>query len=187
MRRLVLRMSMSLDGYVDGPDGDNDWMMRTRSPEGVAWVEQMMWGAGAHLVGRRSFEGFSRFWPTAEGPLAAPMNTIPKIVFSTSGKLPIEPGTAPGWDDARVLGSDLAADIAALKAEPGKDLLAHGGVSFARSLIRLGLVDEYLLGVHPVVLGSGAALFEGMAPFDLTLVDAIRFPVGTQMLIYRPK
>ena len=178
---------MSLDGYVDGPDGDNDWMMRTRSPEGMAWVAETMSQAGAHLLGRRSYEGFATFWPTATGPLAAAMNEIPKIVFSKSGSLDVDPATPAGWDNPRVFGSDLAADIAALKAEPGKDLLAHGGVSFARSLIRERLVDEYLLAVHPVVLGSGSALFEGMAPFDLELVDAIRFPIGSQVLIFRPK
>jgi dihydrofolate reductase len=116
------------------------------------------------------------------------MNSVPKIVFSRSGSLALEPTSAPapGWDDTRVLGSDLAADIAALKAEPGKDLLAHGGASFAQALIRLGLIDEYRLAVHPVVLGSGLALFDGTAPFDLTLTDATRFPTGTQGLIYRP-
>ena len=178
---------MSLDGFVAGPQGEMDWMMRTRSPEGVAWVEKTLWDAGAHLLGRRSYGDFAGFWPTADGPLAEPMNTIPKIVFSRSGSLAIKPTTAPGWDDPRVLGSDLAADIAALKAEPGKDLLAHGGASFARALVRLGLVDEYRLGVHPVVLGSGHSLFDGAAPFDLTLVEATTFPAGTQALVYRPK
>jgi dihydrofolate reductase len=117
------------------------------------------------------------------------MNAIPKIVFSRSGSLALEPTTAPapGWENTRVLGNNLAADIAALKAEPGKDLLAHGGASFAQALVRLGLVDEYRLVVHPVVLGSGLALFDGAAPFDLTLTDAMRFPIGTQALIYRPK
>jgi dihydrofolate reductase len=180
-------MSMSLDGYVEGPNGDSDWMARTRSPEGVAWVEETLWSAGAYLIGRRSYNDWLGFWPTAAGPLAEPMNTIPKIVFSRSGNAALDPTTAPGWANPRVLGSDLAADIAALKAEPGKDLLAQGGVSFAQSLVRLGLVDEYRLAVHPVVLGSGRALFDGAAPFDFTLVDAIRFPIGSQVLIFQPK
>jgi dihydrofolate reductase len=189
VRRLVLKMSMSLDGYVAGPKGELDWMMRTRSPEGVDWVEQTLWQAGAHLMGRRTYADMVGYWPTSTDQLAAPMNAVPKIVFSRSGSLALEPTTAPtpGWDNTRVLGSDLAVDIAALKAEPGKDLLAHGGASLAQALVRLGLVDEYRLVVHPVVLGSGLALFDGTAPFDLTLTDATRFPIGTQGLIYRPK
>jgi dihydrofolate reductase len=182
-------MSMSLDGYVAGPKGELDWMMRTRSPEGTDWVEQTLWQAGAHLIGRRTYADMVRYWPTSNDPLAAPMNAVPKIVFSRSGSLALEPAAAvaPGWDNTRVLGSDLAADIAALKAEPGKDLLAHGGASLAQALVRLGLVDEYRLVVHPVVLGAGRALFDGTEPFDLTLTDATRFPIGTQALIYRPK
>jgi dihydrofolate reductase len=164
-------------------------MMRTRSPEGIDWVEQTLWQAGAHLVGRRTYAGMLEYWPTSTDPLAAAMNAVPKIVFSRSGSLTLEPKTAPapGWANTRVLGSDLAADIAALKAEPGKDLLAHGGASFAQALVRLGLVDEYRLVVHPVVLGSGLALFEDTTPLDLTLTDATRFPIGTQALIYQPK
>jgi dihydrofolate reductase len=188
VRRLVLKMSMSLDGYVAGPDGELDWMMRTRSPEGIDWVERTLWQAGAHLIGRRTYADMVGYWPTSNDRLAAPMNAVPKIVFSRSGSLALEPRTAPtpGWDNTRVLGGDLAADIAALKAESGKDLLAHGGASLAQALVRLGLVDEYRLVVHPVVLGSGLALFDGTAPFDLTLIDATRFPIGTQGLIYRP-
>jgi dihydrofolate reductase len=134
------------------------------------------------------------------------MNTIPKIAFSRSSSLSLEPTTAlrnatnaqhaaellvaepaPGWEDTRVLGDDLAADIAALKAEPGKDLLAHGGASFAQALVRLGLVDEYRLVVHPVVLGSGLALFRDAGTFDLRLTQATTFPSGIQGLVYQPK
>jgi dihydrofolate reductase len=182
-------MSMSLDGYVAGPAGEMDWMMRTRSPQGIAWVEQTLWQAGAHLVGRRTYASMVGYWPTSTDQLAAPMNAVPKIAFSRSGSLALEPPTAspPGWDNTRVLGSDLAADIATLKAESGKDLLAHGGASFAQALVQLGVVDEYRLVVHPVVLGSGLALFAGAAPFDLTLTEATHFPAGTQGLVYRPK
>jgi dihydrofolate reductase len=189
VRRLILKMSMSLDGYVAGPEGEMDWMMRTRSPEGIDWVEQTLWQAGAHLMGRRTYARMVSYWPTSTDQLAAPMNAVPKIVFSRSGHLALEPTAEPasGWDNTRVLGGDLAADIAALKAEPGKDLVAHGGASLAQALVGLGLVDEYRLAVHPVVLGSGLALFDGAAPFDLTLTDVTSFPVGTQGLVYRPK
>ncbi len=189
MRRLVLKMSMTLDGYVGGPDGEKNWMLRTSHPDGKAWVGRTLREAGALLAGRRLYTDWLGYWPTSTDPLAAPMNTIPKIAFSRSGDLKPDPGltTPPGWEDTRVLGTDLAADIEALKAEPGKDLLAQGGASFARSLIQLGLVDEYRLVVHPVVLGSGLSLFQDTDPFDLTLVDATTFPSGTQALVYRPR
>jgi dihydrofolate reductase len=189
MRRLVLKMSMTLDGYVAGENGEKDWVFRTGHPDGKAWIGQTLEQAGAHLVGRRTYTDWIRYWPTSTDPLADAMNSIPKVVFSRSGKLELPPdlATPPGWEDPRVLGTDLAADIEALKAEPGKDLLVQGGVSFARSLVHLGLIDEYRLIVHPVVLGSGLALFQGAEPFDLTLTDTVIFPSGAQALTYRPK
>jgi dihydrofolate reductase len=187
MRRLVLKMSMTIDGYVAGPNGEMDWAQRTAHPEGKAWVGKTLREAGAHLVGRGLYTQFLAYWPTSTDPLADAMNSIPKIAFSRSGKLDPDPTAPAGWQDTRVLGTDLAADIEALKAEPGKDLLAQGGVSFARSLVQLGLVDEYRLVVHPVVLGSGQALFQDADPFDLELVETVAFPSGAQALTYRPR
>jgi dihydrofolate reductase len=206
MRRLVLKMSMTLDGYVGGPNGEVGWIMRTLTPEPAAWIEQTLRRAGAHLVGRRTYADMLGYWPTSTEPLAAPMNAIPKIVFSRSGSLDHEPTTAlrdatraqrtaglpvvtpaGGWDGTRVLGGDLAEQIAALKAEPGNDLVAHGGASFARSLIGLGLIDEYRLLLHPVVLGSGLAIFDGTPALDLTHIGTTTFPSGAQGLVYRPK
>ncbi|MBS1879723.1 MAG: dihydrofolate reductase family protein [Actinobacteria bacterium] len=184
MRRLVLKMSMTVDGYVAGPEGEMDWVVRTSHPDGKAWVGRTLEGAGAHVIGRRLYSSFVGYWPTSTDPLAEAMNSIPKIVFSRSPDPDLP--SAPGWEEPRVLGADLAGDVEALKAEPGKDLLAQGGVEFARSLVQAGLVDEYRLVVHPVVLGSGLALFDGAEPFDLDLIDAVRFPSGTQALTYRP-
>ncbi len=205
MRQLVLKMSMSFDGYVGGPDGEIDWILRTLGPEATGWIEQTLQQAGAHLVGRRTYADMLSYWPTSTEPVAAAMNTIPKIVFSRTGSLLHETTTAlrnatdaqrraglpvveaaPGWDDSRVLSGDLAAEITALKAEPGKDLLAHGGASFARSLVALDLIDEYRLLVHPVVLGAGHALFSGAAPFDLTTVATTTFPGGILGIVCRP-
>lgn len=185
MRRLVLKMSMTVDGYVAGPKGEMDWAVRTSGPEGKAWVGRTLGEAGAHVIGRRLYSSFVGFWPTSTDSLAPAMNEIPKVVFSrsTDPELP----SAPGWEEPRVLGGDLVGDIEGLKAEDGKDLLAQGGVEFARSLVQAGLVDEYRLVVHPVVLGSGLALFDGADPLDLELVDAVRFPSGTQALTYRPR
>jgi dihydrofolate reductase len=185
MRRLVLKMSMTLDGYVAGPAGEMDWAARTAHPDGKAWVGETLREAGAHVLGRRLYEQFVGYWPTSEDPLAAAMNEIPKVVFSRSAEPELP--SAPGWEDPRVLGADLAADVERLKAEEGKDLLAQGGVTFARALVGAGIVDEYRMVVHPVVLGAGQALFEGAEPFDLELVDAVRFPSGSQALTYRPR
>ena len=196
---------MTLDGYVGGPAGEIDWIFRTLDAGATSWIEETLWQAGAHLVGRRTYADMASYWPTSTEPLAAPMNAIPKIVFSSSDSPTYEPTTAlqnatdtrrePGiplskgavvWDDTRMLSGDLSTQIKGLKAQPGKDLLAHGGASFAQSLVRLGLVDEYRLLVHPVVLGAGLALFDGVSPFDLTLAGDTIFDSGIQALVYHP-
>jgi dihydrofolate reductase len=185
MRSLVLKMSMTVDGYVAGPAGEMDWALRTAHPDGKAWIDKTVREAGAHVLGRKLYSQFVGYWPTSTDPVAAAMNEKPKIVFSRTAdpELP----SAPGWDDPRVLGTDLVADLETVKAEEGGDLLAQGGVEFGRSLVRSGQVDEYRLVVHPVVLGEGQALFSGAEPFDLELVDVVRFPSGSQALTYRPK
>jgi dihydrofolate reductase len=187
MRSLVLKMSITLDGHVAGPQGEMDWAARTAHPEGKAWIAETLSGAGAHLVGRGLYTQFVGFWPTQDDPIAAAMNSIPKVAFSRSGELATDLPTPPGWDDTRVLGTDLVADIESLKAEDGDYLLAQGGVEFGRSLVRAGLVDEYRLVVHPIVLGSGQPLFDSAPPLDLELTDAATFPSGTQALTYRPR
>ena len=79
MRRLALRISISIDGFIAGPDGDVDWMAKTRSPSGAAWVAEKISQAGAHLLGRTAFTEMAGFWASASGPLADAMNNIPAI------------------------------------------------------------------------------------------------------------
>ncbi len=213
MRRLILKMSVSIDGFVAGPNGEIDWIFRSNDAGATAWTIETLWQAGAHLMGSRTYQDMAAYWPTSTEPFAAPMNEIPKVVFSTKGALPapssslttrafhdavrvrapaaagssrvVSPDEA-SWTNPRVAGRDLAADIWRLKEEPGKDLLAHGGAGFARSLVRLGLVDEYRLLIHPVVLGSGLALFSALPrPLDLRLASATAFDAGAVAHVYR--
>src|SRR5262249_49165654 len=94
---------------------------------------------------------------------------------------------AASWARARVFDGDLAEGIRQLKSEPGKPICAIGGAGFMRSLIATGLVDEYHLNTHPVVLGEGLAIFNGIArPLDLKLVDIKAFPGGIVVHTYHP-
>lgn len=188
MRELILKMSMSVDGFIGGPNGEIDWMARSRDAAGAAWVAERISRAGAHLLGRKSFQSMASYWPTASGPLAAPMNEIPKIVFSRKGLGPSAPApaSAGSWAQARVLTGELAREIAALKSEPGKDLVAHGGTGFAQSLVQAGLVDEYWLVVHPVALGRGFSLFAGLeGALHLKQLSATPFESGAVAYVYR--
>ncbi len=194
MRELILKMSMSVDGLVSDMEGTNTWMFGG-DPEAKAWAVETTWNASLHIMGSRSFQGMAPFWPTSTMAFAPPMNQIPKAVFSRQGPAVLKAANATGqllpggesWAEAYVAGGDLAEEIAKLKAQPGKPILAHGGVSFARSLVALGLVDQFVLGVHPIALGKGLGLFSDLpAPRPLKLVSSKAFPGGAVAQVYRP-
>jgi dihydrofolate reductase len=176
MRKVVLKMDMSLDGYVGPLDEDAEWIMRDLDDELSAWiVDEVLWQAGAHVMGRATYEEMAGHWPSSTTVFAAPMNEIPKVVFSRTL-------TRAEWGESRIASGDLAEEMSRLKREPGKDLLVHGGSKLVRSLTGLGLVDEYRLIVHPVALGSGAPLFGGRV--DLRLVNSRVFATGAVALTY---
>ena len=151
MVSLVLKMSVSLDGYVASADGSSNWLAAGRSDDSTGWVVETVSNAGAHLVGAATSAGWPTYWPDASGPFAGPMNEIPKVVFSNSL-------TSADWGETTIASGDLAEAVMWLKQErSGGYLLAHGGARFARSLVETGLIDAYRRVVHPVVLGAGPA------------------------------
>lgn len=208
MRDLVLKMSVTLDGFVGGPDGGIDWLFPGLSDDAITWTLDAISGASLHVMGSRTFRDMMAWWPGSTEPFAPPMNDIPKAVFTRCGDLgaarttvALNDAAAQGfgraagvaaenlasWENAEVMGGDLAADVARLKQRPGSYMIAHGGASFARSLIAAAVVDEYRLLVHPVALGRGLPLFaEARQPLKLHLMDERRFSSGTVALTYRP-
>jgi dihydrofolate reductase len=182
MRKLILGFYVSVDGKsADADNGIRDVMMSIDDPEQEEYFVGQLWTAGAFLMGRTTYEAMAGFWPTSDHPSARAMNEIPKVVFSRTLT------SADDWPETRIAAGDTAEEIAALKAEPGKDLVAAGGTTFAHALIRLGVVDEYRLWVLPAATGTGAALFPELdEPLRLTLVSSRAFPSGVLELVYRP-
>lgn len=169
MRKLILQMQVTLDGFVSAKDGDVSWAFPAFDEEFTRWAVDSLWSAGLHVMGAETGRGLAAYWPAAEieerdRPFAPAMNQIPKVVFSRSiDRL--------DWNGTRIARGDLAAEMERLKREPGKPILAHGGARFAQSLCALGLVDEYQLVVHPVVLGEGLRLFSSLEqPLRLRLL-----------------
>jgi len=170
MASLVLKMSVSLDGYVAPIDGSADWKAAGRSADGARWVVETVSNAGAHLVGATTYAEWATYWPGASGPFAKPMNEIPKVVFSNSL-------ASADWGETTIATGDLTESITRLKQERSDGyLLAQGGVRFARSLVQTGLIDEYRLVIHPVVLGAGERLF--LAPLTIDPTSTIVFSGG---------
>lgn len=213
-RKLVLKMSVSLDGFVTGPNGEVDRIFRTiGDPKAREWVADTLRGADAHLMGSGAYYDMAAFWPYSDSPLASLMNDIPKIIFSRSGikdgtqvnrtgeldeanaaRIGQGSGATPtaavlkSWADPTLARGDLVEEVLRLKEQPGNYILAHGGARFVQSLAAAGLIDEYRLAVHPVVLGQGQSLFSALRnPADLRLISATPFASGVVALVYQPE
>ena len=212
-RKLVLKMSVSLDGFVAGPSGEVDWIFRTSGgADSTEWILNTLREAGVHIMGSRSYYDMAAFWPFSDMPIASPMNEIPKVIFSRKG---IKDGTRvdrttlalaqakarnaqrhgvtptaavlQSWAEPTVARGDLAEEVLRLKEQPGNFILAHGGARFAQSLVASGLIDEYRLGIHPVVLGRGLPLFSELrSPADLRLISVTPFDSGAVAAVYQP-
>jgi dihydrofolate reductase len=181
MRELILQMQYTLDGFVSGPNGELDWIFPDFDDEFAAWETERLWEAGAHLMGSVTYYDMAAHWPASDEPYAAPMNQIPKIVFSRSIK-------KAHWGETRIVPGDLGVEIRRLKQQSGKDLMAHGGVRFAQSLIRTGLIDLYRLIVHPVALGKGQSLFSAVdAHVRFKPVGETTFKTGIVVMELRPE
>jgi dihydrofolate reductase len=170
MTALVLKMSVSLDGYVAPADGSSGWIAAGGSDDALGWSVETVSNAGAHLMGAATYAAMAAYWPGDSGPFARPMNEIPKVVFS--GSL-----TSAGWGETTIAAGGLGEAITRLKKErSGGYLLAHGGARFARSLIATGLIDEYRLLIHPAILGAGERIFP--APLTIEPVSTTVFSGG---------
>ncbi len=180
MRQVILQMGMSLDGYV-ASDAEHPGVAVPEDAELVGWKLDRVAKDGAHLMGRTTYLEMASYWPHSTHQYAAPMNDIPKIVFSRT----LREGS---WPTTRIASGDLAAEIAAIKDEPGRDVMVHGGASFAAALAAHGLIDEYCLVIQPVAVGHGQALFASLpAALRLELVEARSFECGVVVHVYRPR
>src|SRR5829696_2675902 len=181
-RKVVLKMVMSLDGFVTSPDGTHEWMFVWFGDDSGEWNRRALDAAGVHAMGRRSYEIMGPHWQASEGPVATYMNEKPKAVFSRTLQ-------RADWGPAEVFGEDLGAAVADLKArDEDGTILVHGGPDLAKSMTRLGLVDEYQLTWVPVAIGAGHSPFADLDEhLKLDLVREQRFASGAHAQILRPR
>jgi dihydrofolate reductase len=194
MRKLIVNQFLTLDGVMQAPGGQEE--DRSGGFEHGGWQqpyfddvfgEAITTGlaeAGGFLLGRRTWEIFAAYWPTApveERSVADPLNTLPKYVASRTLSEPL------AWSNSTLIAGDLAEGVRRLKSESGQDLQLFGSGDLMQTLMGDDLIDEYRLMIHPVVLGSGARLFrDGNPRRPLTLTDSKTSTTGVLMLTYRP-
>ena len=183
MRKLVWMVSVSVDGYMEGPNREIDWHMV--DDELHRHLNGWLAGTGAFLEGRVTYELMAQFWPTADqDPAATPTiiefaqiwRDMPKVVYSRTME-------RADWH-ATVVHDVVPAEVLALKAQPGRDLVL-GGADLAAEFARHDLIDEYRLYVHPIVIGRGTPMLRPSdARVSLRLIETHTFGNGVVMLRY---
>jgi dihydrofolate reductase len=181
MGKIVSNFFISLDGVVESPD---QWHFPYFDDEMGETIGSAMAEADAMLMGRVLYEEWAAYWPKQdpeENPVAGTMNGRQKYVVSTTLEEPLE------WNNSTLIKGNVAEEIEKLKNQPGKDIVISGSATLVRSLLQDGLLDEFKLFVHPIVVGSGKRLFDGEAETKpLELVDSKTFSTGVVVLSYQP-
>ncbi len=187
MSKVVVFMNLTLDGVMQAPGRPDEdrrggfehggWAMPYATMEAA---EESMAYTGALLLGRRTYEDFYTVWPNrTDNPFTAVLNNTQKYVASTTLSEPLP------WSNSTLLKGDAAEAVARLKEEGGKDLVVLGSGELVQSLMRRNLVDEYVLLIHPLILGSGRRLFtDGGAFAALRLVSTKTTTTGVVIATY---
>jgi dihydrofolate reductase len=184
MRKLKVQVQTSIDGFIAGPGGEMDWMVRNWDNELRKFVFNLTRPVDCIVMGRNLAHGFIDNWLTrlneasTNDTFAKKMVETPKVVFSHS--MEHNP-----WKNTRLVNGDLKDEIIRLKQMKGRDIIAYGGVTFLSSLIETDLIDEYNIFVNPVALGKGKSLFTALEnKLNLQLVYSTSFDCGITALCY---
>jgi dihydrofolate reductase len=175
--RLVATEYISLDGVFEEP---GHWSFPFFDDQAAQFKFEELNATDAQLLGRKTYEGFAKAWPTMEGTgdFGVKMNTMPKYVVTSTLK-------DLDWTGSKRIDGNVEEAVRKLKAQPGRDLLLAGSGQLFRSLMRAGLIDVYRFMVHPLVVGKGKRLFTGEDPRqELKLVHSGTFSKGIVVLEY---
>jgi len=188
LRKLKLQVQMSIDGCIAGPNGEMDWMVGLEDDKINKYVNELTESFGTILLGRKMADGFISYWSDVinkpKDPwyaLGKKMIEIPKVVFTKTLK-------KTKWINTDLATGDITEEIMKLKRQGGKDMVVYGGASFDSSLIKLGLIDEFLLFINPVAIGNGMTIFKDLKEIqEFNLVKSIAFDSGEVLLHYETR
>lgn len=181
MRKLIMWNMVTLDGLFEGPEKwEVDWHNDAWDEELEQFVLEQLQSADLLLFGRVTYEGMASYWPKAEGEIADLMNSIPKVVFSRTLE-------RAEWNNTEVVRANAEEQVARLKQQPGKNILIFGSADLSSTLMQDNLIDEYRLGLNPIVLGGGSPLFKA-SPHrrKMRLLEAKPLKGGCVLLRYQP-
>lgn len=179
MRKVILSMMVSLDGFIEDAGKKIDWHVWDEETE--AFMYDVLGSVDGILLGRVAYELMEDYWPSAGDSIAHQMNYLPKFVFSKTL-------CKTNWKNTKIIKEDLEKEVKILKDQPGKDLILFGGATIAAVLKQHNLIDEFWLFVNPVVLGKGTPLFKDeKEKTAFKLLDTKTFSCGNVMLKYTVK
>jgi dihydrofolate reductase len=177
MRKIVAGLFVSVDGVLEAPD---IWTGPYFSPEVGQTVGSLIAGGDTLLLGRVTYQGFAAAFGGQSGGMADTMNSVPKVVVSTTL-------STAGWQNSTLISGNVAAEITKLKQQPGQNINVSGSGSLVSWLLRQGLLDQLDLLVFPVIVGHGKRLFGGEGNHvGLTLAASEAFSSGVVHLTYHP-
>jgi dihydrofolate reductase len=190
MRKVVLSMNLTLDGFMAGPNCELDWHFETWAPDMANSLCEQLSKADTIILGRITYCAMARYWPGRASDLSFPredlafaemMNSYEKVVFSKTMTTPI-------WNNSRLVNGNLKKEILRLKQQKGKDIIIYGSGKLVTSLIKLNLIDAYQLWMHPIVLSKGKRLFcELQHKLNMKLMKLEQFDSGVVVLYYQIK
>jgi dihydrofolate reductase len=179
MRKLFWQISVTLDGFMEGPNRELDSTAQFVDEDFDRYATDMLQSIDGILLGRRTYQLFADYWPSATGADADRINQLPKVVFSRTLK-------QVDWKNSRLVKDHVAEEVTRLKQQPGRDLALFGSADLASTFIQYGLIDEFRILVTPVVLGSGTRMFKDIKdPVALKLSEATTWSSGTLALYYQ--
>lgn len=185
MRKVKLSMQMTINGYVAGPNGENDWMTWNPDDEFMEFINSHFDSSDTLLLGRKMADGFIKHWENAaeknsDIPFAKKIVDTPKVVFTKT----LDEST---WSNTTLAKGNLAEEIAGLKKQNGKDIAVVGGAGFVSSLIKEGLIDEYHLIVNPTAIGSGMTIFNSLDRMQrFSPIESKLYSGGKTVISYKP-
>jgi dihydrofolate reductase len=181
MRKVIMWNMVTLDGFFEGPKSwEIEWHEYVWGEELEQLSLQQLKSVGLLMFGRVTYQGMAAYWSSATGEIAELMNNIPKIVFSRTLD-------RADWRNTRLVKGSAEEEVARLRQESGKDVFIFGSANLASTLSRRGLIDEYRLGLNPLILGGGNPLFKpSPARMKLKLLEARPLKSGVVLLRYQP-
>jgi dihydrofolate reductase len=178
MRRIILNLATTLDGFIEGANGELDWCILEEDMQFNSFLESI----DTIFYGRVSYDLWGNYQPDAsasdmEKEISSAIQRKKKFVFSSQSRVD---------DKATFISTDVVAQVEKIRDQPGKDIWLYGGAKLITTFIENGLVDEYMISVHPTALGAGKPLFEISSRLNLVLTETKVFRSGVVQLVYTP-